>query len=74
MYTLCCEGREAEVREQVQCLPKAAVQNCSRVAGNEEDENEDEEVREPEKSLNNCDKIRLYCLNWIQENICICFD
>ncbi|XP_062593679.1 pre-rRNA-processing protein TSR2 homolog [Saccostrea cucullata] len=44
VYRLCCEGKEDEVREQVRCLPKAAVQNCSRVAGNEEEE-EDEEVR-----------------------------
>ncbi|XP_048743638.1 pre-rRNA-processing protein TSR2 homolog [Ostrea edulis] len=43
VHKLCCEGKESEVREQVQRLPKAAVQNCSRVAGNEEDGDEDGE-------------------------------
>ncbi|XP_061195396.1 pre-rRNA-processing protein TSR2 homolog [Saccostrea echinata] len=43
VYKLCCEGKEDEVREQVQCLPKAAVQNCSRVAGNDEEEDDNEE-------------------------------
>ena len=46
LYQLCKEGKEAEVREQVQRLPKAAVQNCARVAGNEEGVEEEEEVRE----------------------------
>ncbi|XP_022302310.2 pre-rRNA-processing protein TSR2 homolog [Crassostrea virginica] len=53
LFQLCKEGKEAEVREQVQRLPKAAVQNCARVAGNEEGVEEEEEGNSCEQGAHN---------------------
>ncbi|XP_011416744.3 pre-rRNA-processing protein TSR2 homolog [Magallana gigas] len=60
IYKLCREGKEAEVRELVKGLPKAAVQNCARVAGNDEtiegddEENVNEQGGQNSSSVSSC--------------------